>query len=90
MISQRRGQDMARRGIRIARAGIVDRGARVRIEWVPGHAEVLGNEFADQRAADTTRREEVGGSATRNKGEGERIWLGTPCTSEGVTFVLFI
>ena len=42
------GQDMARRGIQVAKAGIIDRGAQVRIEWVPGHAEVPGNEFADQ------------------------------------------
>ena len=34
------GQAMARRGIRIAKLGIIDRGADIRIEWIPGHCGV--------------------------------------------------
>ena len=36
------GQELARRGIRVARAGVIDKGAQVQIEWVPGHAGVFG------------------------------------------------
>ena len=41
------GQELARRGIQAAKTGIIGRGSRVQIEWVPGHARVTGNELAD-------------------------------------------
>ena len=51
------GQEMARRGIQIARAGIVDRRTQVQILWVPGHAGVPVNELADGWAVDAARGE---------------------------------
>ena len=47
------GQELDRRGIR----KIVERRVQVRIERIPGHAGVPGNEFADQWAVDTVQRE---------------------------------
>ena len=44
------GHEMARRAIGIARAGIHERGARVQVLWVPGHARVPGNGLADEGA----------------------------------------
>lgn len=64
------GQRAARRAIRIVNA-LADRGVRVSIHWVPGHAEVFGNELADAVA-----REE----ATRQRGSGSK-------TSEGIPLV---
>ena len=50
------GQQMAVRGIRVAREAI-NRGASITISWVPGHAAVPGNEVADQWAVDAAMRE---------------------------------
>lgn len=52
----------------------MDRGAQVLIEWVPGHAGVPGNEFADQWAGDTVRWEK-GGASPRSDGMEERVSL---------------
>lgn len=68
------GQALARRGIKVARQGITERGADIRVEWIPGHCRAQGNELADGCARDeATRadrvkqaREERGG-VTRQK-----------------------
>ena len=52
------GQALARRGIRVARQGIIGRGASIRVEWVPGHCGVQGNELADSGARDEAIRAE--------------------------------
>ena len=53
------GQALARRGIKIARLGIYDRGASVRVIWIPGHRGIPGNELADQCAGDEAIRAET-------------------------------
>ena len=64
------GQGLARRGIQVARAGITDKGAQARIDWVPG---VSGNELADSWAVDETRwgkrRREGDGNMSRGRVE---------------------
>ena len=69
------GQEMARRGIRVAVAGIIGRGARVQIEWVPGHAGVEGNELADDWAVDEVRRGSRGEKGEDTRRGTERISL---------------
>ena len=69
------GQEMARRGIQVAKAGIPDRGAQVQILWVPGHTGVLGNELADERAVDAARRERKRGEMVRHGKRTERVSL---------------
>ena len=44
------GQRLAQRGIRVAKLGIIDRGAGIRIEWILGHCGVQENELADSCA----------------------------------------
>ena len=50
------GQQMAIRGI-IGAMKTYQRGASISVDWVPGHAGVVGNEIADQWAADAAARE---------------------------------
>ena len=50
------GQQAAVRGILVAREAY-RRGASITVNWVPGHAGVLGNEVADQWAVDAALRE---------------------------------
>ena len=42
----------------MARLGIIERGADIRVEWVPGHCGVQGNELADSCARDEATRAE--------------------------------
>ena len=65
------GQERARRGIRVACTGIRDRGVSFRIEWVPGHVGVPGNELADCWSVDEARRA-VRGSVPRPGGNMQR------------------
>ena len=50
------GQELDRKVIRIAEK-IIERRVQVRIEWIPCHAGIPGNEFADQWAVYTVQRE---------------------------------
>ncbi|TNY16893.1 hypothetical protein DMC30DRAFT_450229, partial [Rhodotorula diobovata] len=53
----------------------------IRVSWVPGHADVEGNERADARAKAGAEAEEV--AAARRRGERERIHCRkrqTPCS----------
>ena len=50
---------MAIRGIRVARTGIYERGARVRVSWIPGHRGLEGNELADACARNEAERAEL-------------------------------
>ena len=63
------GQSLASRGIRVARAGIYDKGATVSIQWVPGHREVTGNELADACARNEAERaEKLRGASNNSEG----------------------
>ena len=52
------GQQLARRGIRIACAGVRGKGPQIQIEWISGHAGILGNELADSGALEDAQRME--------------------------------
>ena len=70
------GQALARRGIRIARLGIIDRGAEVRIEWIPGQCGVQGNELADSCARDEAAKAERLRMAREKRGDKTRMKQG--------------
>ena len=60
----------------MARHGIIDRGAEVRIEWIPGHCGVQGNELADVCARDEATRAEKMRQARKERGDITRLRQG--------------
>ena len=66
------GQALARRGIRVAKLGIIKRGASIKVEWMPGHCGVQGNELADGCARDGATRAERLGQARKERGDATR------------------
>ena len=67
---------MARRGIRVARVGIYDRGASVRVLWILGHQGIPGNELADLCAGNEVERSEVLRRAREERGDIARLRQG--------------
>lgn len=70
------GQSLARRAIRIAKLGIYERGADVRIMWVPGHHGIPGNELADRCAGDEALRAERLRRAREERNDAVRLRQG--------------
>ena len=62
-------QALARRGIRVAKLGITERGAVIRVEWIPSHCGVQGNELADSCARDEATRAEKLRQAREERGD---------------------
>ena len=67
------GQALARRGIRIAKFGIYDRRASLRVIWIPGHRGIPGNELADQCANDEATKAEDLRQAREERGDIVRL-----------------
>jgi len=64
------GQETARAIIRLSE-GIARRGDKLRLQWVPSHAEVGGNEVADRMAKEAAASELYGDSESRRFSHGQ-------------------
>ena len=66
------GQSLATRAIMVARAGIYKRGASIKIQWVPGHQGITGNDLADSCARNEADRADALRRSRRERGDVRR------------------